>query len=222
MCQNYLWKAEHTLESMPPYIPHTNERVGLLSPPRYNPRQLPRQYTTSFGRVVYLDFCLQNITNYLDTFQNAYKSPPLSRHCSVLSRDVCFNNLTAEAFRNTSPALIIPPKSPPSPPSFNSTADRLLGQGMGNYEEPLSPGGSPRFSSRRRPDSRRAILLYMTFANLFLALVLLILGGAGPGYPGHSGTVDNSYFSGTGVSAWDLRLGRGDWATSGFRTVSCF
>lgn len=33
----------------------------------------------------------------------------------------------------------------------------------------------------------------MTYANLFLALVLLIVGGVGPQYPGHSGTTDNAF-----------------------------
>lgn len=58
-------------------------------------------------------------------------------------------------------------------------------------ETSYTPGGSPRFSSRRRRDTRRAILLKLTFLNLFLALILIIVGGAGPQYPGHSGTTDN-------------------------------
>jgi len=33
--------------------------------------------------------------------------------------------------------------------------------------------------------------LNLTYLNLFLALVLIIVGGAGPQYPGHSGTTNN-------------------------------
>lgn len=64
-----------------------------------------------------------------------------------------------------------------------------------------TPGGSPRFFSEGRRDSRRAILLKLTYLNLFLALVLITVGAAGPQYPGHSGTTDNP------ISNW-VRISR--------------
>ncbi|CAN0583585.1 unnamed protein product, partial [Ectocarpus sp. 12 AP-2014] len=68
-------------------------------------------------------------------------------------------------------------------------------------ETAYTPGGSPRFSSRGKKDSRRKLLLNLTYLNLFLALVLIIVGSAGPQYPGHSGTTNNP------VSTWaDRRL----------------
>ncbi|CAM9698378.1 unnamed protein product [Scytosiphon promiscuus] len=91
------------------------------------------------------------------------------------------------------------------------TADHLLGQrgvaagdtGIFGETIPFSPGSSTRPSSGRegqRRDSRRTILLSLTYFNLFLALVLITVGGAGPQYPGHSGTTDNP------VSNWSRRL----------------
>lgn len=79
------------------------------------------------------------------------------------------------------------------------TADQLLGRNGGGSggdtgifgESSHTPGGSPRFSSKKRRDTRRAILLKLTCLNLFLALILIIVGGAGPQYPGHSGTTNN-------------------------------
>lgn len=71
---------------------------------------------------------------------------------------------------------------------------------------PFSPGGYGRLSGGRegrRRDSRRTILLNLTYFNLFLALVLIAVGGAGPKYPGHSGTTDNP------VSTWVSRANRG-------------
>eukprot|EP00904_Undaria_pinnatifida_P007066 jgi/Undpi1/348/HiC_scaffold_1.g00344.m1 len=82
------------------------------------------------------------------------------------------------------------------------SADRLLGNKSGAAGGEagggglMSPGGSPLYPSPDKKDSRRTILLNLTYLNLFLALVLLILGAAGPAYPGHSGTTDNSYNDG--------------------------
>lgn len=92
-------------------------------------------------------------------------------------------------------------------PSLNSrresrTAEDLLernggGGGGGGGDTGIfgetfhTPGGSPRFPSEGRRDSRKAILLKLTYLNLFLALVLITVGAAGPQYPGHSGTTDN-------------------------------
>ena len=83
------------------------------------------------------------------------------------------------------------------------SADRLLGGKSGTSEAgkmdgggPMSPGGSPLYPGPDKRDSRRTILLNLTYLNLFLALVLLILGAAGPAYPGHSGTTDNAYTDG--------------------------
>ncbi|CAM9754288.1 unnamed protein product, partial [Ectocarpus sp. 13 AM-2016] len=89
-----------------------------------------------------------------------------------------------------------------------TTADRLLAENGGIPgdtgifgETAYTPGGSPRFSSRGKKDSRRKLLLNLTYLNLFLALVLIIVGSAGPQYPGHSGTTNNP------VSTWaDRRL----------------
>lgn len=60
----------------------------------------------------------------------------------------------------------------------------------------MSPGGTPFYPGQDKRDSRRTILLNLTYLNLFLAFVLLILGAAGPAYPGHSGTTDNAYTDG--------------------------
>lgn len=83
------------------------------------------------------------------------------------------------------------------------TADRLLAENGGIPgdtgifgETAYTPGGSPRFSSKGKQDSRRKLLLNLTYLNLFLALVLIIVGSAGPQYPGHSGTTNNP------VSTW--------------------
>ncbi|CAM9341101.1 unnamed protein product, partial [Ectocarpus sp. 4 AP-2014] len=89
-----------------------------------------------------------------------------------------------------------------------TTADRLLAENGGIPgdtgifgETAYTPGGSPRFSSKGKKDSRRKLLLNLTYVNLFLALVLIIVGSAGPQYPGHSGTTNNP------VSTWaDRRL----------------
>lgn len=93
----------------------------------------------------------------------------------------------------------------PYPPP--STADRLLGNST-SHDDCLSPGESPKYSGRKRTDSRRAILLVMTFANLLLAFILIVLGFAGPDYPGHSGTVDKSYFHTAGVCFPNLETGQ--------------
>ena len=80
-------------------------------------------------------------------------------------------------------------------------AARLFGgvggrTGAEDFTNPLSPRRSPMFSSRGRGDTRRRILLNMTYTNLFLACVLIILGGVGPRYPGHSGTTNNAHSNG--------------------------
>ncbi|CAN0425852.1 unnamed protein product, partial [Pylaiella littoralis] len=96
-------------------------------------------------------------------------------------------------------------------PRQSRTADDMLkrngggggGGGGGDTgifgETSHTPGGSPWFSSEGRRDSRRAILLKLTYLNLLLALVLITVGAAGPKYPGHSGTTDNP------VPTWDNR-----------------
>eukprot|EP00903_Cladosiphon_okamuranus_P016250 g14988.t1 len=98
-----------------------------------------------------------------------------------------------------SPPLLLQPLNKLILSDTSRTADHLLGRNGGVSggdtgifgEISHTPGGSPWFSSKRRRDTRRAILLKLTCLNLFLALILIIVGGAGPQYPGHSGTTNN-------------------------------
>lgn len=108
----------------------------------------------------------------------------------------CFDRVDPHTltFLSASPLVSLP---------WNRTADRLLAENGGIPgdtgifgETAYTPGGSPRFSSKGKRDSRRKLLLNLTYLNLALALVLIIVGSAGPQYPGHSGTTNNP------VSTW--------------------
>jgi hypothetical protein len=55
-----------------------------------------------------------------------------------------------------------------------------------------TPTGSPKFR-RNKKDPRQKILLRMTYLNLALGVVMIVLYVGGPSYPGHFGTVDDKY-----------------------------
>jgi hypothetical protein len=55
-----------------------------------------------------------------------------------------------------------------------------------------TPTGSPKFR-RNKKDPRQKILLRMTYLNLALGVVMIVLYVGGPSYPGHYGTVDDKY-----------------------------
>lgn len=81
----------------------------------------------------------------------------------------------------------------------SSTAGGAQNTGTNTWQ-PVSPttrtallreldAGSPYARRIRKTDPRQTILRRMTYLNLFLGAVMLILYGAGPAYPGHQGTL---------------------------------